>query len=293
MQEPFFILCPLRSFSSLVCGMLGQHPDIYGMPELNLFLEDRLGPLYDRHTQRRPHAAHGLLRALAQLHEGEQTEDSVARAQEWIDSRRSWSTQRVMEHLRELVAPKILLDKSPATVMDKRFVERMHRYYPDASYLHLTRHPRATGKSILALVKRNHEWNGPADPKRVEPEGIWLRSHTLIKQFCDGLPEGQCMRIKGEELISHLDVYLPQIAEWLGVRTDAEAMEAMKHPESSPYACVGPPNAPMGNDPNFLDSPKLRPGTIEEPTLEAPLDWDPQRHFRPEVRKLAKEFGYR
>ena len=67
MTEPLFILCPLRSYSSLVCMMLGQHPEMYGLLELNLFLEDSLGDLVRRHQSQRPHAIHGLLRTLAQL----------------------------------------------------------------------------------------------------------------------------------------------------------------------------------------------------------------------------------
>jgi hypothetical protein len=30
------ILCPPRSFSSVVSAMIGQHPQLYGFPELNL-----------------------------------------------------------------------------------------------------------------------------------------------------------------------------------------------------------------------------------------------------------------
>ena len=43
MLAPLFILCPGRSFSSVVASMIGQHPDAYGLPELNLFLGPTLG----------------------------------------------------------------------------------------------------------------------------------------------------------------------------------------------------------------------------------------------------------
>ena len=51
------------------------------------------------------------------------------------------------------------------------------------------------------------------------------------------------MRVRGEDLLGEPDTYLRKIAEWLGLRTDEEAIEAMKHPEQSPYACIGPENA--------------------------------------------------
>ena len=100
------------------------------------------------------------------------------------------------------------------------------------------------------------------------------------------------MRIKGEDLLSYPDIYLPQIAEWLGVRTDSEAIAAMKRPENSPYACMGPENALYGNDINFLQNPRLRTGKVEEPSLIGPLEWSPDQTFTPAVISLARQFGY-
>ena len=84
----------------------------------------------------------------------------------------------------------------------------------------------------------------------------WHHMHTNILRFTSTLPLGQSLRVKGEDILSEPDLYLPQIAEWLGIRTDREAIEAMKHPENSPYARVGPEIARGGNDPKFMRSPK-------------------------------------
>lgn len=292
-MSPFFILCPPRSYSSLVCGMLGQHPQLFGMPELNLFYADTLRELIDRQQRSgRLHGLHGLLRALAQLHEGEQSEASVERARAWVESRLDWRCDRVFAHLSELAAPRILIDKSPATVISPRFLERMLSMFPDSNFLHITRHPRPTGKSLVSLVDRD-DWVGPMQKERLDPEKVWLTSHSNITQFARRLPEGQCMRLKGEDLVADPDCYMPQICEWLGLRDDSEAIDAMKHPEHSPFACLGPSNAPYGNDPNFLESPALRAVTIEEASLDGELEWAPGEYFSSATRKLAKEFGYR
>jgi hypothetical protein len=276
--------------------MLGQHPDIYGMPELNLFVAEDLNGLMHFIEGRMPHGGDGLLRALAQLHDDEQTEETINKAQDWINDRLNWSTKRVFDHLRELVEPKLLVDKSPATVMKMDFLERSHAMYPNASYLHLTRHPRSTGKSILALLRRSQDWGGVLDADRVDPERVWYRAHHNILNFTDGLPEGQSMRIKGEDLLAHLDIYLPQIAEWLGVSTCKKAIAQMKHPERSPYACFGPSSAKYGNDPNFLESPSLDKKKRErmvEPLLKGELEWRGGQEFSGTTLKLAKQFGYR
>ena len=40
--QPIFILASPRSFTSLLCTMLGQHPEVYGVPELHLFLAENM-----------------------------------------------------------------------------------------------------------------------------------------------------------------------------------------------------------------------------------------------------------
>ncbi len=95
----------------------------------------------------------------------------------------------------------------------------------------------------------------------------WYSMHQNILRLTNSLPLGQSMRIKGEDVLSEPDVYLRQISEWLGIRTDKEAIEAMQHPENSPYAYVGPELARGGNDSKFMRSPSLRHGRVREPSL--------------------------
>jgi hypothetical protein len=79
----------------------------------------------------------------------------------------------------------------------------------------------------------------------------------------------------------------------LDVRTDEEAIEAMKHPERSPYACFGPVNARFGNNPGFQREPALRNGSPKQGHLEEL--GDRRNHgirFSPEVEELAREFSY-
>jgi len=145
---------------------------------------------------------------------------------------------------------------------------------------------------MLELLGRNEEWQGTFKADRVDAERVWFRAHQNVVDFARTLPDGQCMRIKGEELLSYPEIYLPQIAEWLDIRTDDEAIEAMMHPEQSPYACFGPENAKYGNDPNFLENAVLRRGMVSEPTLIGGIDWAGGRTFSAETQKLAREFGY-
>lgn len=289
-RAPLFILCPMRSFSSVVCAVLGQHPQTYGLPEVNLFVADTAGELMQAHASR-PHAAHGLLRTLAQLRYGEQTESTVAAVLEWLNEHPQTTTAELFNEIVDAVAPRIAVDKTPRTVLSPGYLERCYEMFPDASFLHLTRHPRSTGKSLLNNLKRNSEWGGTFDADRVDPENIWLRAHTNIVNFANTLPEGQCLRIKGEDLLTDPDTYLPQICEWLDIDSDADAIDDMLHPERSPYACYGPENARMGNDPEFLEKPAFRRAVVKEPELYGPLEWSGEE-LRKETIKLARELGY-
>jgi hypothetical protein len=66
----------------------------------------------------------------------------------------------------------------------------------------------------------------------------------------------------------------------------------MKHPEESPFACFGPPNALFGNDPGFLKEPALRPYKVKPQELESPLSWNPELRFSDIVIELAEYLGY-
>ncbi len=293
--QPLFILCPSRSFSSVICGMLGQHPQCYALPELNLFLADDLGGLM-RWSMIGPFLREGLLRTLAQLHEAEQNEDSIARAREWIAERTHWSVRQVFDYIQERVGPRMLIEKSPTTTLRHDYLRRLLRTFPQAKILHLVRHPRSTAESILNFraafdgLQRITQGRPESDPER-----MWRVCHESIIAVTNGLPLGQCMLLKGEAFLGELDVYLPQVCEWLGLDTDAPAVEAMMHPEHSPYAKLGPPSAQYGNDPNFLSDPRIdreRLRKIREPSLVGELSWRPGETFDPRTRRLAKQFGY-
>jgi Sulfotransferase family len=299
MRDPVIILAPPRSFTSVVCAMLGQHPQMYGLPEVNLFvaetMEERQGVVA------RPRwSEQGLLRAVAQLFVGEQSVQAIVLARRWLAIRANCTCVSVFRELAEKISPRIPVDKSPRTVMQSAYMQRIHRAFPNARFLHLLRHPRSQGQSLCDLLggpllaSMTGALDYSTDPPIIDFQKSWYAMHINIVTFLDGLPEGQQMWIRGEDLLAEPDLYLRQIAEWLDLSTDGEAIKAMKHPEQSPYACFGPVNARLGNDPGFLREPVLRRGSrAKEQTLEGPLSWrEDGGEFSPEVKELAREFGY-
>ncbi|MFZ1829369.1 MAG: sulfotransferase [Candidatus Competibacteraceae bacterium] len=296
MRRPLLILCPGRSFSSVVCTAIGQHPEMYDVPEIYLGLVDSVGELLDMATgYGKKYLAYGLVRIIAQLHHHDQSEDSAQAAWSWLREHRYWTTGQLYHHIAECIAPKRLVDKSP-THGRLENLKRLQVIFPDAFYLHLLRHPRTNSHSLYQVHrKRLAHWQPDQLPQltqRVEQQ--WLNVHRNILTFTGQLSPGRTMQIQGEQLLADPEGYFSQIAEWLEIRTDPAAIEAMMHPEYSPYACIGPPSAPYGNNQGFLEDPRLRIGLPFTGNLHDPLEWSEQGDFfSPETIALARQFGYR
>ncbi len=284
----------MRSFSSVISSMLGQHPQAYGLPELNLFLADTLGKVIQMLESKRPQGLNGLLRTVAELEYHEQTEETIRRARAWLTQRRHWSIRQVFEHVGRQIGERVLVEKSPSTVLDESRLVRLQRNFPEAFYLHLTRHPRSTCKSIYEIQQKTAILGKRKPSTQTNSESLWLRTNLNILHFTAKLPPGQTLCLQGELLLSQPELYLPQIAEWLGFRTDAEAIEAMKHPENSPYARLGPPNAPFGHDPNFLYNPSFEKRPTRSEHLEGPFEWSASgnNRFSHATLKTARTLGY-
>ena len=57
--------------------MLGQHPQMYGLPDLELFAAETVGEWWELCAEATFPRAHGALRAVAELFSGEQTEETI------------------------------------------------------------------------------------------------------------------------------------------------------------------------------------------------------------------------
>ena len=200
----------------------------------------------------------------------------------------------MFHYLAERIAPRQLVDKSPTQGKPENLA-RLRRMFPHAWFLHLTRHPRSTGNSFYRIKSAKALLQGQPDLNRLAAmiEGHWIKIHSSILDFTASLPPGQAMRLLGEDFLAEPDSYLRQIAEWLQIRTDDAAIEAMKHPENSPYAHIGPPGAAHGNNRGFLEEPVLKAGRPSPASLVGPLEWLPEsRGFGPDMLRLARRLGY-
>jgi hypothetical protein len=314
MTDLLVILAPPRSFTTVVSHMLGQHPQMYGLPETHLLTAETMAEWWNLCSEATFNMDHGVLRVVAELYFGGQTECAVKRASGWLRRRSHFTTGAFLELFAERVHPRVLVDKSPSIVYDIKYLQRVYQVFPRARFLHLVRHPRGQGESVMKYLRGRQKlgpvpsshWllhlasfpgpttsDQPQPAPKLDPQNAWYALNMNICDFLKSVPDDQTMRIRGESLLADPDRGLREVAAWMGLRTDSEAIEEMEHPERSPYAGYGPRGALYGNDRLFLESPALRPGRMESHSLDGPLSWRKDgQGFVPEVRLLAQQFGY-
>jgi hypothetical protein len=303
MAAPLFLLAPPRSFTSVINAMIGQHPQVFAMPELNLFNVDYLvdiwyPPSSEVSVDGKPR--HGLLRAVAEIYAGEQTDDTIEFAEHWCAARQHLTTGEIYRELQAKLDPLIPLEKSPSYTIEMSRMERILGACPDARFIHLLRHPIKQCESVVdlsdgvfSLFVNSIEYQ--ADRALAEPQIAWHDMNINIMNFLEQkVPTNQYIRLRGEDLLADPEPKLKEICRWLKIRDDNEAMDAMMRPERSPFACLGPILALFGNDPKFLKGPTFRKHVPKTPPLETPVKWrDDGKGLYPEVIALAREFGYR
>jgi hypothetical protein len=293
--------------------MIGQHPQLYGLPELQLFGYETLGDWQRGCEQASFRMADGLLRTVAQLWFGGQTNEQVRLAAGWIRRRHHMSSGLVLEILMQRVHPRIIVEKSPGVVYHPAALARLYRMFPNARFIHLLRHPRGFSESVVKAIGAASELGSPprwlmeltefSDPEvglsgvgtdiARDPQNAWYRLHSNIMHFLLDVPSHQTTRLRGEDLLADPDRILREVAKWLSVTQDDSSIEKMKHPEQSPYARFGPPSAYLGNDSYFLKDPALKPGDRPFPSLQGRLSWrGDDRGFVPAVVELARQLGY-
>lgn len=292
MRDPLFILCPGWSFSSVVCATIGGHPDAFGLPEVHLYGHPTVGDLlnFDMPVFGRPGAASGLKRAIAELKYHDQSYDAIERAGQYLRENRGMTSGQMMRALQDMLGDKMMVDKSPTNSHATRMA-RILRDFPDARFLHLTRHPMATARSSYKAVERRGK---VAERKPEDNEQYWYNTHAAILEFSTSLQAHQYMLLQGESFLERPDFYLRQICEWLDLSTDDAAIARMMQPELSPFAVEGPENARYGNNRGFIEKPHLRVGRPKAETLDAPLSWLEGHDiwFTDQTRSLAYQLGY-
>jgi hypothetical protein len=297
-DNPVFLLAPARSYSTVTIALLAGHPDLYGLPETDLFAEATLGEIGNgtpgrltgqgwQHSQ-----PPGLVRAIAQLHDGQQDAAAIQRAIEWLRARAAAPSTSIMDHVLQLVHPQTAVEKSPSTVGSARALARCMRAYPNARYLHLTRHP------VSSVQSMNAHWSGRLLPAEIPQEQrlrgclhYWYSSHLRITQALRDVPQHRWRRLRAEDVIGNPSAWLPHVLDWLALESDETIIDRMLHTQKWEFAAWDTQAGFGGTDPKFSRDPQLRAAPPPEPDVIDP-SWEISGEIRVRICALAHYIGY-
>jgi hypothetical protein len=109
------------------------------------------------------------------------------------------------------------------------------------------------GEEELALFRPAA---APARKKpELDPDRVRREVDKRIAEFLATVPAERQVELPVEELFTRPEARLTELCAALALPADAAAVAAMLHPESSPFACIGPVGANLGDNPHFLRAP--------------------------------------
>lgn len=295
-QSPIWLLGAPFSGVTWLAGVLGTHPQLYATPQLHLSLADDVAGLLDVFALSQGEHGHGLLRAVAEIACGGQTDEGIAAARGWLEQHKQLSTAALLQELAVRVAPRRLVIPEAAAPLRAYELLRLMRLAPEAPVVHLTRHPWTQGLLLSSwaverlFVPVDYK-DYSQDPPQPEPQMPWLRAQINLSRLADHAP---MRRVSTEALDRDSQATLAGLCEWLEVDFDPETLALMNDPGRWPYAGLGPAAAPGGLEPDVLmDWPAEVTAQAPNGALDAPLPWRADgRSFDPQVRQLAQDYGY-
>lgn len=280
--EMIFLLASPRSGSTLLRAMLAGHPDLFSPPELNLL------PFYSMRERELALGALandtmpcdqrvGLVEAVMHL-KGEDAEGVAS----WLCelSYRDVSTCQMYGSLREMAAPRRLVDKSTLNCSCIDFLQRSRWLSPSAHYIHLVRHPYSVIESLQRMYFAHAAlWEGFRSA-----EALWTVTNRNVLCFLQALPACQNHFVRFEELVADPEKIMRGICAFLDLRFD----EALLKPYEGGRMIDGSPGDFVSlGDPNFKNHSNIDAnlGDVWR-SLELPceLSWD--------SRWLSTRLGY-
>jgi len=232
-RAAIFVLSPPRSGSTLLRAMLGGNSKLFAPPEMYLLQSDTLAERKAWYAGAQRYQLEGNLRAVMQLRNM-----TLAEAQAWMRDleEAQTPTNEYYRLLQEWLDGKILVDKTPAYAIHPETLQRAERYFDDALYIHLLRHPYGMIRSFEEakleqlwyprLVGGSEAERSPCPYHRRElGEMVWLTLHENILRFLEGVPRRRQCRIQFENMVRDPAAVMKQLCDFLHIDLEPAMLE--------------------------------------------------------------------
>ena len=284
-QRAAFLLSAPRTGSTLLRAMLAGHPGIFAPPELALLSFNTLG----ERRQSVPDDGAGLLDGPIHAIDaatGCGLSEAARTFAAWESE--DLSVKDCYARLQEMIAGRVLVDKTPHYALDRATIERAETDFHDPLYLLLVRHPYGMihsyveGKMDLLLSRSLREQSRFS--RRQLAELIWSESYRNLRDFSQNHP--RCLWIRFEELVTEPETVMERICAFLGLEAHPATLKPYSEPEKRMTS--GPKQgARMLGDPKFHSFSK-----IESDVAERWREKTNQDYLSQASQELAEWFGY-
>jgi len=202
-----FVISPPRAGSTLLQRMMGAHSEIFTHPEPHLITPIAHLGVYDN-VDKAPYdhinAAEAIKAFIGGLPGGEQ---------DYFDALRAY-TDTLYGRMLSTSRSSYFLDKTPANALVLPF---LHRLYPDAKYVVLTRHPLAVFSSYANSFfdgdwQTAHAFN-PIVERYVPAMASFLRERPV-----------PLLHVAYEDLVTKPEAQLERVFAFLGLHHDPDAV---------------------------------------------------------------------
>ena len=248
-ERAIFVLAPPRSGTTLLRVMLAGHPDLFAAPELQLLgfhtLQERKAALSGKFAI----WLEGVLRVIVEL-KGCDPEEAKHIMEEY--ERQELTTKRFYGLIQNWIAPRILVDKTPAYALDIAAMRKAEHDFAGALYIHLVRHPYAAIRSFESYhmdqvqFLRDHDFS-PRDLGEL----VWTVSHQNILEFLEAVSLTRQYRMRFEDLTREPRIVMEGMCERFGLKFHPDLLEPYKNKERKMTDGLYDASTPMG-DRKFL-----------------------------------------
>ncbi|MFM2061661.1 MAG: hypothetical protein RLZZ507_1331 [Cyanobacteriota bacterium] len=273
-----FILSSPRSGSTLLRVMLAGHPALFSPPELHLLAFNNMRERGEQLNV--SHLGEGLQKALMEILNLDATaSQAVVKDMEL----QNLSIQQVYRKLQENIAPRLLVDKSPAYAVNRAILERGEAIFANSKYIHLVRHPYPVIESFVRMRMQKMAGLGDENPYQVA-EQVWTNSNQNILDFLTQIEPERCHQILYEDLVKEPSKIGSQLCDFLNIDFDP----AILQPYDGDRMTEGIYKSSLSiSDPNFLKHNFVDASLGDKwKTIELP------HRLGEKTRQLVNKFNY-
>ncbi len=253
--------------------MLAGHPRLWVPPEMVIAPFETMAERA-AHMEKRFWEKTGLRRAIMDALGVDV--DGAKTAEAALDEK---AIPEVYAFLQQRIGDRTIVDKCPHLSVTPVALERVLRWFPEARFVWIVRHPGSVIRSLENMPMAEVMLQGYEG----DAERMWLESNRNAEQFLEGIPKDRWAVVRYEDLVADPRPPMERACAALGVAFDAAVLD----PYEGDRMREGAKGARAIGDPNMAGR-----GKIDAELATSWLEGFDPRRASAETKALAARLGY-